>query len=391
MRQRKVVLVWIYVSVLTLFQWGGALSLRAVLADPLQVQDGWTITEIDTRYIGAFPSITSDSNKKIHVTYYSVDTWENKKPNGALKYATLVNGRWEVAVVDKKPRVDLGRYTDIAIDSKDEIHVGYWDATSGALKYAIKERKADWRIQVIEKTGKESRGLSLTLDSEDRSHLAFHSHGSLRYATKGDKSWRFENLATVGDVLESPGLAIDRSDKVHIVFYDKTTGQVKYATNSSDTWKDTIIDSIGEGTPAPLIVVGPDGVIHVVFYDTKRGLLKYAFLSGDHWQVREIAEVGDVRFDPKLLDYTPLEGSPVKSAMTMDRLGQVHLSFFDGAKHALGYAVLKNGSWDIGLVESVLEKDVGRFSSILVEDGQIHIVYRDSSANVLKYAVHSTH
>jgi hypothetical protein len=51
-----------------------------------------------------------------------------------LKYATNYSGAWTTTTLDSSG--DVGNYCDIAIDSNDRLHISYYDATSGDLKYA---------------------------------------------------------------------------------------------------------------------------------------------------------------------------------------------------------------------------------------------------------------
>lgn len=389
MRRYVVVSICGLLTALALVRCGGTQSLRTIHGDARERRGGWEIGEVDTRYIGAFPSVVLDSKGRLNVTYYSIESWENKRPTGALKYAVLDGDHWVITSVDREPGVDRGRYTDAVMDSRDELSVGYWDVTSGSLRYAVRGHDGGWKVQTVEKTGPSSRGLSLELDSAGLSHLAFHSHGLLRYAIKQGSSWKFETIGTVGNVLESPALVIDPNNKDHIVFYDREHGEVKYITDASGRWEDSIIETIGEGTPAPLIGIGPGGELHVVFYDTRGKVLKHSLRSEDHWITEVITGIGDINFDPTLLDYTPLEGSPVKPSMAVDRLGHVHVSFFDGRRHALNYGILENGRWTVSEVDEGPEKDIGRYSSITVDQDSATIVYRDATANVLKYASHS--
>ncbi|MBI4713484.1 MAG: hypothetical protein HY762_09340 [Planctomycetes bacterium] len=89
----------------------------------------WDITIVDSADDdGLHTDITIDSLDKVHISYYDAT-------NGDLKYATNATGVW---VIDSTldPTDDVGLYTSIAIDSLDNVHISYYDATNGELNYA---------------------------------------------------------------------------------------------------------------------------------------------------------------------------------------------------------------------------------------------------------------
>ncbi|MBI4689198.1 MAG: hypothetical protein HY754_02855, partial [Nitrospirae bacterium] len=84
-----------------------------------------TIDSTDTA--GQYTSIATDSNKKIHISYYDAT-------NDNLKYATNSSGSWVTSTIDSTDSV--GEYTSIAIDSNNRVHISYYDSTNSALKRA---------------------------------------------------------------------------------------------------------------------------------------------------------------------------------------------------------------------------------------------------------------
>lgn len=57
--------------------------------------------------------------------------------------------------------------------------------------------------------------------------------------------WRKETVDNSGDVGQSSSIAVDKSGKVHISYYDHDddNNTLKYATNASGSWVTTAIDS----------------------------------------------------------------------------------------------------------------------------------------------------
>jgi hypothetical protein len=72
-------------------------------------------------------SIAVDSLGIVHISYNA---------DGMLKYATGVSGCWVIHSVDNSGNVGL--YNSIGVDSKDNVHISYYDSESGVLKYATR-------------------------------------------------------------------------------------------------------------------------------------------------------------------------------------------------------------------------------------------------------------
>ncbi|MBI5050773.1 MAG: putative metal-binding motif-containing protein, partial [Nitrospirae bacterium] len=83
----------------------------------------------DTLLIGEAyqTSIATDSNNKVYISYRGF------YPNFNLKYITNTSGSWANYTIDEGY---VGVYSSIAIDSNDNIHIGYFDDTNFDLKYA---------------------------------------------------------------------------------------------------------------------------------------------------------------------------------------------------------------------------------------------------------------
>ena len=80
----------------------------------------WVGLTIESGGVGRYNSIATDSNKKVHISYYD-------ETNRDLKYATNSSGSWVTTTIDSTGSV--GGYTSIAIDSNNKAHISYLDWT----------------------------------------------------------------------------------------------------------------------------------------------------------------------------------------------------------------------------------------------------------------------
>ena len=153
----------------------------------------WNNVSIDTTGdIGRDSSIAIDSNDAVHISYYDIS-------GKNLKYATCSSScttasNWDAVLVDTTGYVGL--YSSIAIDSNDAVHISYyhidmpWTNTHDDLKYATCSSTcttaSNWDIVYVDTTGDAGRYSSIAIDSNDAVHISYSvggSNGDLKYAT----------------------------------------------------------------------------------------------------------------------------------------------------------------------------------------------------------------
>ncbi len=79
---------------------------------------------------------------------------------------------------------DVGLYTSIALDSSNQPHISYYDATIADLRFAQKV-SGQWVNQAVDVTGKVGRYTSLVLDSSGVPLIAYYdeTNGDLKLAS----------------------------------------------------------------------------------------------------------------------------------------------------------------------------------------------------------------
>lgn len=94
--------------------------------------------------------------------------WVDGVPSGGTPVADPAGPRGGIA----EPGPEVGRYTDIAAAPDGTLHVSYYDATDGALKYARGAGDA-WTTEVVDDAGDVGRYTSIALDASGAPVIAY--------------------------------------------------------------------------------------------------------------------------------------------------------------------------------------------------------------------------
>ncbi|DAC16189.1 MAG TPA: LamG domain-containing protein, partial [Candidatus Poseidoniales archaeon] len=185
---------------------------------------GWNTQTIDSQGdVGRFTSIALDSQGTIHISYQD-------STNSDLKYATSTSGNagsWQVSTVDSTDLV--GFYSSIAIDSNDDVHISYagFSGNYAALKHAKLDSSGIWDITTLDEGGTNRTGdtglyTSIAIDSKDNIHISYFDNsntgsGEVKHALFDGGSWSISTIES--GVNEGwTDIAIDSNDDAHILY-----------------------------------------------------------------------------------------------------------------------------------------------------------------------------
>ncbi len=215
----------------------------------------WQHEMIDSQTgVGAFASITLNAQDTIHVSYYDAQA-------GDLRYAVKDGSAWRISVVDSSG--DVGRHSAIAVDAAGATHIVYLDAGQHALKYALLENDT-WEIVAIEFGVPPSAHVSAASSNDGVAHViyGYRTDGgsyTMHYAVRQQATWRVETLP-VGEGY-NPTLVLDDSGAAHVSF-GKSNG-LGYIYHNGVAW---VEEETGApyGTPFPTsIALDSDSQPHI--------------------------------------------------------------------------------------------------------------------------------
>jgi hypothetical protein len=341
--------------------------------------------------VGTTSSLALDADGQVHVTYHDFI-------NGDLKYAVCsagcaALGNWQAIVVDASPGA-VGEYSSLLVESGGRLHVSYYSAGAGDLKYATCASDcgvpASWVSTFAETTDFAGFYTSLARDADGRLHVSYFEslHGDLGYATCASlctdpASWQSDivDYSATGETgSTNSSLAVDAEGRLHVMYYESSGTNLKYATcpSACETYENWEAIVVGAGVLGqyPSLELDPSGRLHVSYFRSDADL-GYATCPAacelpESWQHLTVDDLGGA--------YTSL---------ALDASGRLHVSYYDNTSFDLEYATCAAAcelaaSWQRTTIDA--EGDVGRTTSLAVgTNGRIHVSYYDWTNRDLKY------
>jgi hypothetical protein len=168
----------------------------------------------------AYNSIAVDSQGYMHISYGKKDIGYNNYYD--LKYATNTGGSWSIQTIET---LTNAYYNSIAVDSQGHVHISYenWVGTTYSqsdLEYATDEG-GSWSNHTINDAI--SGGYSsIALDSQDNVHIGYYSAANMyatnMYATNFGGSWSYRIIDYIQGVWGFNSIFIDPRDQLHMSY-----------------------------------------------------------------------------------------------------------------------------------------------------------------------------
>jgi len=338
------------------------------------------------------------------------------------------------------PGDDVGLYTSMALDSKGNPVVGYFDRTNGSLRIARYDGSA-WGTYELDHVDKGWAGkFTSMVNAGGKLAIAYQTlepgsggfaKAKVKVATATSDNPSAQGDWTQGDVTvddKTPCVPAVCSTGQKCLAGDKAAGidPICMATTSGcgATCADVCIKSPKDGAPTCVkgrteigqyvnaiglfnsLAASPSGTLGLVFYDRVRGNIRAASNAGGKWTVTPgnaplDGWVGDAAKDKGLGD------RGIGATLAIDSSGNWHVAYVDGIKEWLLYKFVPGGDLTKAAATVTVDdgnspdgaaanafKDgnhlIGENAHLVVDGSTIKIVYQDSTSGTLRWAKGTT-
>jgi cysteine-rich repeat protein len=319
---------------------------------------------------GSKTSIAVGGSGAAHISYHDGS-------NGDLRYATNASGTWASELVDSGGVT--GYATSLALDGQGAVAITYYDITNGDLRFATNGLGA-WAFETVDAAGDTGMDPSLAFDQAGAAHVSYcdRTNAELRYATNQTGAWLPETLDAAGTACASTSIALDAAGAVYIAArYDvSTTCELQLATNQSGAW---VVEAppFGGGDSVSL-AVDSAGALHAVRHSGCGAIWGGAYYETNATGAWQSEVLEDNNGDDGL--------SP---AIAIGSADIVHVSYqaaVPGWSDDPGYATNASGAWALESIQ-LSAGSSGTDSSIAIDRlGGVHVSYYDVTNRDLWYA-----
>lgn len=294
------------------FGWAALLVLSMFPCQATGQSWNWTTEDVDAQ--AESTSIVADSEGNLHLSYYAAT-------GGMLKYAfrAASNGKWFNMPLEH----GLGfMLTRITVDSDLNPHICY---TPHTLKYAHWDG-SKWHMQPVDPgSGVVGFWCSIRVSPAGEPQISWYLESGtyFRYAILKDGVWAAQSIEGGGGAL--PGkwnsMTLDAHNNAHLSYTWFPTGQLKYTAFNGKNWNTQLIDSPNDspggqrGMGSSLILDGHGNPL-ISYYDEQS--LRLARYVDGKWK-KEIVE--------ELPPFGQFSWRNFRSSMVLDSTGALHIVF----------------------------------------------------------------
>lgn len=306
---------------------------------------------------------------------------------GALKFACLRDGNWDIQIVDNIGNV--GKYSSLAFDRHAHAHISYFDETNSVLKYAAWDG-ANWRIQFVDIDGEVGQYTSLALDYSGSPAISYFdvAHSAIKLAWLTGDTWQIRMVKTVflaaddDEGISETSLLFDTEGNPLIGYLDSSVSASKDSGDASlrlSSWQDglwgveIVIPSLTAVSgfldfSLALDSQGNPGLSYI-----HNANLFFGSWTGSEWELQN-------------LDNTENVGA--YNSLAFDKDDHPHISYFDETSANLKCTIWDGKKWGTHNVD--VRGNTGRFTSIAIDHNDTpYIAYFDDTNGDLKIAYYS--
>jgi len=261
-------------------------------------------------------------------------------------------------------------YASMALDSKGNPHVAFWDLLNQFLVVARRENNV-WITEVAVANGFVGADIALAIDAQDKPHVVFNSfdlgvEGAF-YAFKSAGVWQpYETIVSGGGFGRFCSLALDSQGIPHVSYVNQGTWDLEYAVRSAGWVTETAFANFTYLKTS--ITIDALERPHIAHIDDSGGLQYYSARINGLWQTN-------------IFDTDPTALPNFYCSIDMTPSDKPAIAYFvQGPK--LKFAIYDGSTWTIETVDG----GAGNWCALqMASDGVAHISAYEASAGALKY------
>ena len=227
------------------------------------------------RFLG--PRVFLDSNDLPHVCYEMTETADDWNAD-FIRYQYSDGDIWYTSdsVATSGGLMTFGTIepmTPLALDSADIPHIAYYDDNLGDILLA--ERDPNWSDEVVNH-GQATGMISLDIDSNDSTHIAYLVSSQIYYASHNGTGWDIIAVPSGLNAGDWISLKLDSSDEPHIAYQNTVNKDLHMVYHDGPDWYNVRIDALGDTGFGCSLAIDNDDLAHVSYHDWSSEWVKIA-------------------------------------------------------------------------------------------------------------------
>jgi len=248
---------------------------------------GWQHEDLDTDSYVFYTDIALDSAENVHIGCYSTNPL-------AFKHITNAGGDWVTTTV----ATDTGQYCRIAVDPMDHLHAIFLDTFRGGCQYGVYDGSV-WTVEtLVPPAGSIGGHLDICVADDGTPHIAFlnNTDMNLGYAVRAGGTWQFQmNVDTHYWSGEHTRIVLDSQNRPRIAYNEtQFDDNLRIARRNGAAWDIEVLngDPSWTGSFASLIIDDQD-YLHVACVSASYDRFLYYFEDAAGWHVSEGPTCGE--------------------------------------------------------------------------------------------------
>ena len=259
----------------------------------------WILETVDAiDYTGYWSSLHLDSNGYPHIAYSSFLSGTEQ-----ILYSKWNGTSWVREVLSPSsipvPYIHDDSTVSTVWDSSGYAHIAYCDVNNNLIHAYY--NGTSWNYEIVTATTSGVEYVKMAIDSTNKLHIVFVDDHitTLKYAAGSLSSWSIENITSGCDLYAYPDIVIDSNDKPHISYIEQVFGAVpkeyslEYANRITGSWNiETAYTGVYENVSTaialdsnnkPHIIFASDTYVHGYTEKTGASWTLYWLIEGIDW------------------------------------------------------------------------------------------------------------